>query len=157
LLELLPRRIQAHPRNPRVLVFTRYKDTLDYLERQLLRERQKSGPVNGVEVFRIDGDMNQADRRQAFAAFERTSRAVCIATDCISEGLDLQRACAEIIHYELPWNPNRLEQRNGRIDRYGQPETTVGIRTLVLKDPLDVTILEVLVKKAAQIREEFGV
>jgi ERCC4-related helicase len=157
LVRLLPRRIQARPRHPRVLVFTRYRDTLEYLQRQLDRERQKQGQLSGVQLFTITGEMNQADRRAAFAAFERTPRAVCLATDCISEGLDLQRACAEIVHYELPWNPNRLEQRNGRVDRYGQSEPTVGIRTLVLRDPLDVTILEVLVRKAARIREEFGV
>lgn len=154
--EVLPRRLAAHPANRRVLVFTKYRDTLDYVAGHLDRERTKPGPVQGVEVFRIHGGLTQAERRQVFRAFERTDRAVCVATDAISEGLDLQRACAEIVHYELPWNPNRLEQRNGRVDRYGQPEPTVGITTLVLDDPLDVAMLEVIERKARKIREEFG-
>ncbi|HXF72198.1 MAG TPA: helicase-related protein, partial [Actinomycetota bacterium] len=154
--EVLPRRLSAHPRSRRVLVFTKYKDTLDYLSAQLARERTKAGALQGIEVFEIHGDLPQAERRRVFRAFERTDRAVCLATDAISEGLDLQRACAEIVHYELPWNPNRLEQRNGRIDRYGQPEPTVGITTLVLDDPLDVAMLEVIERKARAIRDEFG-
>ena len=91
-----------------------------------------------------------------FRAFERATPAVLIATDCISEGLNLQHACAEIIHYELPWNPNRLEQRNGRVDRFGQRESFVGINTLVLDDDLDATLLELIVKKSAEMRAEYG-
>lgn len=155
--KLLPARLRAHRDSRRVLMFTRYQDTLDYVAKQLEREGQKEGFLKGITVFTITGDMTQPDRRKVFRQFETTANAICIATDCISEGLDLQRACAEIVHYELPWNPNRLEQRNGRIDRYGQPERQVGIRALVLNDPLDVTILELLVKKARQIREQFGV
>jgi len=49
--------------------------------------------------------------------FERAKKAVLIATDAISEGINLQHAAAQVVHYELPWNPNRLEQRNGRVDR----------------------------------------
>ena len=70
--------------------------------------------------------------------------------------LDLQRGCAELIHVELPWNPNRLEQRNGRLDRYGQPEAKVGIFTLVREDQLGIAILKVLVEKAGRIREQHG-
>ncbi|RME54160.1 MAG: helicase [Deltaproteobacteria bacterium] len=157
LLAHLPGLLSRHPRAPRVLVFTRYKHTLEYLAAQLGRERGRKGaPLAGVEVFTIHGEMTLQQRREVFHAFERAGRAVCIATDCISEGLDLQRGCAELVHYELPWNPNRLEQRNGRIDRYGQPEPTVGITTLVREDELDVTILEVLIRKAGAIREAYG-
>ncbi len=91
-----------------------------------------------------------------FAAFARDERAVLVATDCISEGLNLQHVAAEIVHYELPWNPNRLEQRNGRVDRFGQREKVVGIRTLVLDDQLDMAVLETSVRKAEKMREEFG-
>lgn len=62
----------------------------------------------------------------------------------------------QMIHYELPWNPNRLEQRNGRIDRYGQKEKVVHIKTLVMSETLDAKILKVLVIKARSIREEYG-
>jgi hypothetical protein len=62
----------------------------------------------------------------------------------------------QVIHYELPWNPNRLEQRNGRLDRYGQPERVVHIRTFVMRDTLDARILQVLYEKAQRIREDYG-
>jgi len=62
----------------------------------------------------------------------------------------------QVIHYELPWNPNRLEQRNGRLDRYGQPEREVHIRTFVMRDTLDARILRVLYEKAQKIREDYG-
>ncbi len=156
LLEHLPGLLSRHPRAPRLLVFTRYKHTLEYLEDALSAESKKQNALKGLSVFTIHGDMTLQQRREVFRAFERADRGVCVATDCISEGLDLQRGCAELVHYELPWNPNRLEQRNGRIDRYGQSERTVGITTLVREDDLDMTILEVLIRKAGAIREAYG-
>lgn len=156
LLTILPEVLRRHPRAPRALIFTRYKDTLDYLVKALEKEAKADGPLKGVQIFCIFGDMNQKERRATYRAFETADKAVCIGTDCISEGLDLQRGCAELIHVELPWNPNRLEQRNGRLDRYGQPEPKVGIFTLVREDQLDIAILKVLVEKAGRIREEHG-
>jgi len=91
-----------------------------------------------------------------FTAFELAGRAVLVATDCISEGVNLQRACAELVHYELPWNPNRLEQRNGRVDRFYQREPFVGIRTLVLDDLLDASLLYLIVRKSEQMRADYG-
>ncbi|MBA7540060.1 RNA polymerase-associated protein RapA [subsurface metagenome] len=70
--------------------------------------------------------------------------------------MNLQYTSNQIIHYELPWNPNRLEQRNGRVDRYGQPKPEVIIRTLVMDDTLEADILKVLIKKAEQIRIDYG-
>jgi hypothetical protein len=61
-----------------------------------------------------------------------------------------------VIHYELPWNPNRLEQRNGRVDRFGQRRPVVTIRTMVMDETLDAAILKVLVEKAARIRSDYG-
>jgi ERCC4-related helicase len=153
---LIPELLALHAKAPRALIFTRYKDTLEYVAKALEKEAGNPGALHGVKIFRIFGDLNQKDRRLTWREFEHTPRAVCIATDCISEGLDLQRGCAEVIHYELPWNPNRLEQRNGRLDRYGQREPVVGISTLVRKHPLDVAILRVLAEKAAKIRSEYG-
>ena len=160
LIRLLPERMNAHPDAPRVLVFTKFKDTLDYLTDQLRSaasgKNKKTAALHGVEVFAIDGQMNLAQRSETFAAFERSGRAVLVATDVISEGLNLQRACAELIHYELPWNPNRLEQRNGRIDRFQQPEPFVGIRTLVFDDAQDAALLYLIDKKAQQMRADYG-
>lgn len=110
----------------------------------------------GTKVLAIHGGLTLAERRVLFAELERAERAVLVATDCISEGLNLQHACAEVIHYELPWNPNRLEQRNGRIDRFHQREQLVGVRTLVYDDLLDLAILELIVKKSKQMLDEYG-
>ncbi len=152
--------VLARQRNKRLIVFTRYRDTLDYLvsnlEADARRPKRGMETLSGTAVFAIHGDMNPKDRIEAFASFEAADKAILVATDVISEGVNLQRACSALVHYELPWNPNRLEQRNGRVDRYLQPEERVILGTLVYDDELDVTILNVLVRKAAEIREEYG-
>ncbi|MBM3749250.1 MAG: DEAD/DEAH box helicase, partial [Acidobacteria bacterium] len=101
---------------PKVIIFTRYVDTLNYLAEQISGDTR----YTDVELVTIEGSMNERQRGEQFLAFERAKKAVLIATDAISEGINLQHAAAQIIHYELPWNPNRLEQRNGRVDRFGQ-------------------------------------
>jgi SNF2 family DNA or RNA helicase len=137
---------------PRVLIFTRYKDTLDYLRENV----SKHTKLNGVPVFTLHGSMDEKGRAEELAKFSRERKAVLIATDCIAEGVNLQYYCGQVIHYELPWNPNRLEQRNGRVDRYGQPSKKVVIRTLVSEDTVEASTLKVLVEKANRIREEYG-
>lgn len=133
----------------RVIIFTRYYDTLKYLQDQL-------ADLDKTEIFTMHGDLSEGQRREEFSKFERCKQGVLIATDVISEGINLQHACAQVVHYELPWNPNRLEQRNGRVDRYGQREEIVRIRTMVTNAPLDAFILKHLIEKAARIRQEFG-
>lgn len=137
----------------KVLIFTRYKDTLDYLVREIPKKLKGVEPSN---LFAVYGDLNTNQRREVMDRFIEADRGVLVATDCISEGVNLQHMSNQIIHYELPWNPNRLEQRNGRVDRYGQPERDVHIRTLVMRDTLDSKILKVLYEKAQQIREDYG-
>jgi hypothetical protein len=138
--------------HPKVIIFTRYVDTLTYLAEQIARDRQ----YQQTAVFTIHGSLNERQRADVFQGFTRATRGVLIATDAISEGINLQYAAAQVVHYELPWNPNRLEQRNGRVDRFGQPQPVVRIRTLVMDETLDATILKVLVEKAAQIRADYG-
>ncbi len=138
--------------HPKVVIFTRYVDTLTYLAEQITHDDR----YQQTAAFTIDGSLNERQRAEVFQAFTRTTKGVLVATDAISEGINLQYAAAQIVHYELPWNPNRLEQRNGRVDRFGQPQPVVRIRTLVMDETLDATILKVLVEKAAQIREDYG-
>ncbi len=137
---------------PKVVVFTRYLDTLEYLASQIGADKRYAD----TEIVTIHGGLNERQRRDKFSAFDQAKKAVLIATDAISEGINLQHVCAQVIHYELPWNPNRLEQRNGRVDRFGQREKTVYIRTMVMDETLDATILKVLVEKADQIRRDYG-
>jgi superfamily II DNA or RNA helicase len=136
----------------KVIIFTRYRDTLDYVAEQI----KKHNLYQNVQVITLHGGMNEVQRQEAFGRFEQASDAVLVATDAISEGVNLQFLASQLIHYELPWNPNRLEQRNGRIDRFGQPEGTVVIRTLVMDEALDAIILQILVRKARQIRSDYG-
>ncbi|SDR90446.1 SNF2 family N-terminal domain-containing protein [Formosa sp. Hel1_31_208] len=131
----------------KIIVFTKYKDTLDYLEKNL---------KSNNNVLTVHGGLSLNKRRDIFIEFDKLNSGLLIATDAISEGLNLQRLSSCIVHYELPWNPNRLEQRNGRIDRIGQPHDTVHIRALVLDKTLDVDILHTLIRKAVQIRTDRG-
>jgi len=138
--------------DPKVVVFTRYVDTMNYLAQQICRDKRYAHAT----VLTIHGGLNERQRREVFYTFERAKVGVLVATDAISEGINLQHAAAQVIHYELPWNPNRLEQRNGRVDRFGQRKPMVYVRTMVMDETLDATILKVLVEKAAQIRRDYG-
>ena len=83
---------------------------------------------------------------------------VLVATDCLSEGINLQSLFSAVVHYDLSWNPTRHEQREGRVDRFGQPEARV--RVLMLygsNNPVDGAVLKVIVRKAERIRRELGV
>ncbi|MDX9831669.1 MAG: helicase-related protein [Anaerolineae bacterium] len=137
---------------PKVVLFTRYVDTMNYLAEQIAGDKR----YRRATVLTIHGGLNEAQRRDVFRAFERADQAILLATDAISEGINLQHVAAQVIHYELPWNPNRLEQRNGRVDRFGQRKPVVYIRTMVMDETLDAAILKVLVNKAAQIRRDYG-
>jgi SNF2 family DNA or RNA helicase len=149
LQNVLPDRLRE---DPKVIIFTRYVDTLEYLEGQI----GGSDRFADTEVFTIHGGLPERKRREVFRSFDRADKAVLVATDAISEGMNLQHASAQVIHYELPWNPNRLEQRNGRVDRFGQQKDTVHIRTMVMDETLDASIMSVLVEKAAEIRRQYG-
>lgn len=151
--EVLHERLRQYPR---LVIFTRYLDTLEYLEKQINSSKTFRQRYPRCQVITLYGELNESQRRERFVQFEQAAQAIMLATDCISEGINLQHACNQIIHYELPWNPNRLEQRNGRVDRFGQPREEVVIRTLVMNESLDATILAVLVEKAKQIRKEYG-
>jgi superfamily II DNA or RNA helicase len=151
---ILSQAIAGHFGKAKIIIFTRYKDTLDYLEREIPRRLPESKA--DIKIITVYGDLNEAQRKERLADFLRLDKGILIATDCISEGINLQHMANQMIHYELPWNPNRLEQRNGRIDRYGQKEKVVHIKTLVMSETLDAKILKVLVIKARSIREEYG-
>ena len=100
---------RAGRRGERVIVFTEYRDTLDYLQQHL-----GIGPL-----LRVDGTVPLSKRREILERFAGTPGAVLLATDAAGEGLNLQDCCHVVVHYELPWKPNRLEQRNGRVDGTG--------------------------------------
>lgn len=140
----------------RLIVFTEYKTTLDYLARRL-RERFTAERV--LTLFGAGGPegMNDADRENVKAAFNDPASAVriLIATDAASEGLNLHLTARHLLHYDCPWNPSRLEQRNGRLDRYGQARDVCVHHFVSDSDP-DIHFLDLVIRKADEIREDLG-
>lgn len=120
--------------NERVIIFTEYRATQKWLYNLMAAE----GLVQGDRLMTLYGGMNSDDREAVKAAFQAhpdvSPVRILLATDAASEGLDLQNFCSRLIHYEIPWNPNRMEQRNGRIDRHGQRSPSVQIYHFVGKN-----------------------
>ncbi len=155
----------------RVVIFTEYRDTQKWLH-DLLAFR---GLHDGGRIEMLYGAQETEDRERIKAAFQFDPRQapvrILLATDAASEGIDLQRYCHRLIHYEIPWNPNRLEQRNGRIDRHGQNAKVVRVYHFVASGfreeaeyaegsgttlAADLEFLYRAAKKVQQIREDLG-
>lgn len=130
----------------KVLVFTEFVPTQEML-RQFLVER-------GFSVVCLNGSMNMDERKRVQEAFAGDVR-ILVSTDAGGEGLNLQ-FCHVVINYDIPWNPMRLEQRIGRVDRIGQPHTVRAIN-LVFENSVEHRVREVLEEKLAVILEEFGI
>ena len=106
------------------------------------------------------GGSPAADREAIKKAFQAPPSEhpvrVLVATDAAAEGLNLQKHCRYLVHYEIPWNPNRLEQRNGRIDRHGQPAPEVFVHHFLHENRSDSAFLETVVEKVGQMRRDLG-
>ncbi|HUY88263.1 MAG TPA: helicase-related protein [Pirellulales bacterium] len=106
--------------NERVIIFTEYRATQNWLKEILAQQ----GFTKNRRLLTMYGGMDLKEREDVKAAFQSSPEVspvrILLATDAAAEGLNLQNHCYRLIHYEIPWNPNRLEQRNGRIDRHGQ-------------------------------------
>jgi len=139
------------------IVYCRFIDTAVYVAEQLqiaLAKRHKGLIVRSVTGG--DGDSEQRAELVSQMAVEPTR--VLVATDCLSEGINLQDSFDAVLHYDLPWNPNRLEQREGRVDRYGQQRDVVKTSLLFGTDnQIDQVVMRVLIRKAQTIREQLGV
>ena len=136
-----------------VVVFCRFIATAHYVARHL---REK---LRGATVGAVTGEMPPEEREERVAEIGAAEGArVLVATDCLSEGINLQEHFNAVVHYDLSWNPTRHEQREGRVDRFGQPSPTVRATLLYGADnPVDGAVLQVILRKAARIREELGV
>lgn len=117
----------------RVIIFTEYRDTQNWLHDLFARE----GLAEDGRLEMLYGGMDSKKRKHIMDSFQAspsiTPVRILLATECAGEGIDLQNHCDQMFHYEIPWNPNRLEQRNGRIDRRGQPSKEVHIHHFVAK------------------------
>jgi superfamily II DNA/RNA helicase len=143
----------------RVIIFTEYTDTKRYLERQL-REAIAGTDREDQRIAVFHGGMGEEAREDVKRAFnedpEHHPLRILIATDAAREGLNLQQHCADLFHFDLPWNPARLEQRNGRIDRKGQRAPEVRCYYFVLEQRPEDRVLDTLVRKTETIRAQLG-
>jgi hypothetical protein len=135
----------------RLIVFTEYKTTLDYLVRRL-RER-----FDSERIRMLFGGMDDFERGTVKDAFNDPAAEVrlLLATDAAAEGLNLQRTARYLLHYDCPWNPSRLEQRNGRLDRHGQGRD-VAVHYFMSDQDNDLKFLGHIISKADGIREDLS-
>ncbi len=138
----------------RPVVFCRFIDTAEYVAAELAARLRY--PLAEVRV--VTGLLPPAERHARVAELADQPFPVLVATDCLSEGINLQEYCSAVVHYDLPWNPTRLEQREGRVDRFGQPSPEVRVMTYWGEDNyIDETVLKVLLHKHKAIRQALGV
>lgn len=136
----------------RPVVFCRYVATAHYVARHLAAE------LKGATVDAVTGEYTPEEREERVEALGEAEQPVLVATDCLSEGVNLQRTFTAVVHYDLAWNPSRHEQREGRVDRFGQRAREVRATMIYGQDnPVDGFILNVILRKAEAIRKELGV
>ena len=143
----------------RILIFTEYEATKTYLKQQL--ENAIAGTGRASERIMVySGSTNPQDRERIKLAFNTDPTKhpvrILLATDAAREGLNLQAHCWNLFHFDLPWNPSRLEQRNGRIDRKLQTKPEVFCHYFVYAQRPEDRILETLVRKTENIKQELG-
>jgi SNF2 family DNA or RNA helicase len=143
----------------RVILFTEYDDTKRYLQQQLTAAISGSDRADErIAIFH--GPTSSAEREVIKTAFNADPAKhpvrILIATDAAREGLNLQAHCWNMFHFDVPWNPSRMEQRNGRIDRKLQPNPDVYCRYFFYKQRPEDRVLAALVRKTKTIREELG-
>ena len=155
-------RPDGHWLNERVVVFTEYRDTQRWLE-QLLTQVG----LGGHRLALLHGGINTEEREQLRLAFQADPAEhpvrILLATDAASEGIDLQKHCHRLVNYDIPFNPNKLEQRIGRIDRYGQTQTPdirhfvgTGWEGAVDSYEADLEFLSRVAIKVARMEEDLG-
>jgi len=138
------------------VVFCRYIATANYIGEKLAPVLKKKFPKLDLQV--ISSEIPDELRKQRIEEMGKSPQRILIATDCLSEGVNLQEHFTGVLHYDLPWNPNRLEQREGRVDRFGQPEPIVKACLLYGADnPIDGIVLDVLLRKVREIKRATGI
>ncbi|MEU8264273.1 DEAD/DEAH box helicase [Micromonospora sp. NPDC048999] len=141
------------------IVFCRYIPTAEYVAEHL------DGKLGKKTIVRaVTGTLSPQQRLERIEELARdagddpAARRVLVATDCLSEGVNLQHHFDAVVHYDLAWNPTRHDQREGRVDRYGQKRGVVRVITLYGSDNgIDGKVLDVLIRKHRQIRKDLGI
>ena len=138
------------------VVFCRYIATANYVGEQLAPLLKRKFPKLDLTV--ITSELPDELRKQRIEEMGKAPLRVLVATDCLSEGINLQEHFTGVLHYDLPWNPNRLEQREGRVDRFGQTAPAVKACLLYGADnPIDGIVLDVLLRKVREIKRATGI
>lgn len=138
------------------VVFCRYIASAKYLGEKLGPVLKKKHPK--IDFVVITSEMPDELRKQRIEEIDPAYPRVLFATDCLSEGINLQDRFTGVLHYDLPWNPNRLEQREGRVDRFGQNAPKVKACLLYGADnPIDGIVLDVLLRKVREIKRATGI
>ena len=144
----------------RVLIFTENREGTKRYLKSILEQAIAGADRAEERIEIIDGLTSRARRREVQRRFNadptREPLRILIATDAAREGLNLQAHCSDLFHFDLPWNPGRIEQRNGRIDRKLQPAAQVNCHYFVLPQRTEDRVLEVLVTKTETIKRELG-
>lgn len=137
----------------RPVVFCRYIATAHYLARHLNKQ------LGDIPTDVVTGELPSAQRRERVELLgDAQGPCVLVATDCLSEGINLQDYFDAVVHYDLSWNPTRHEQREGRVDRFGQKSKVVRSTMLYgANNPVDGAVLRVILRKAEKIKKELGV
>jgi len=149
----------THWAERRVLIFTEYEDTLRYLQQQLESALADTDRIEQrLAVYR--GSTPPAERKAVKAAFNADPKShplrILLCTDAAREGINLQTHCADLFHFDVPWNPSRMEQRNGRVDRKLQPSPVVRCHYFVYKQRPEDRILQAVVRKTETVKKELG-
>ena len=134
------------------IIFCRFIHTAEYVGKILAETFPK------VAVAAVTGQLPPEERENRVQELKKKTQRLLVCTDCLSEGINFQDAFNAVVHYDLSWNPTRHEQREGRVDRFGQPSAQVKVITLYGENnPIDGYILDVLLRKHEAIRKSLGI
>jgi superfamily II DNA or RNA helicase len=134
------------------IIFCRFIETAEYVAREL------RDALGKVEVAAVTGNLPPAEREERIERLAKNGQCVLVCTDCLSEGVNLQDHFNAVMHYDLSWNPTRHEQREGRVDRFGQASPKVRVLTYWGKDNgVDGVVLDVLLRKHKAIKSRLGI
>jgi superfamily II DNA or RNA helicase len=137
----------------RPIVFCRFIATAEYLADELRTRLPKD-----VTVVPITGNLPPEERAERIRGMDGLERSVLVCTDCLSEGINLQQYFDAVVHYDLAWNPTRHEQREGRVDRFGQVKPEIRVVTYYgVDNQIDGLVLKVLIAKHETIRKDLGI
>lgn len=146
----------AEGKNP--IVFCQYIQTAEYVGKYIAEHLSPKYRKKKVAVETITSRLADEERKLKIDELCRNENHILVCTDCLSEGVNLQQGFEAVIHYDLPWNPNRMEQRNGRIDRFGQTSPEVLVSTISSSNSIvDQNVFRVLYEKQQRIKNQLGV